>query len=153
MHRKRLKRKRFKIMKTSKIQNTFRVILGLFMLYAGIAHLTIRRIDFRAQVPDWLTTDLSLIDTVVLLSGVLEIVIALALIFWVKKKVHIGIGLAIFFILVFPGNINQYVNHIDAFSLNTDKKRLIRLLFQPVLILWVLWSTGALKYLMNRNKN
>ncbi len=137
-------------MKTSKIQNTFRVILGLCMLYAGIGHLTFRRIDFRAQVPDWITTDLSLIDTVVLLSGVLEIAIALALIFWVRKKVHIGIGLAIFFVLVFPGNINQYVNHLDAFSLNTDRKRFIRLLFQPVLILWSLWSTGALKYLINR---
>ncbi len=134
------------------IKNIFRYILGLMMLYAGIAHLTIRRVDFKAQVPTWLTEDPNLIDTVVLLSGVLEIVIALVLIFWVKRKVEIGIGLAIFYVLVFPGNINQYVNHIDAFVLTTDRSRFIRLLFQPVLILWALWCTDALKYLITKNK-
>lgn len=31
-----------------------------------------------------------------------------------------------------------------AFGLNTDRSRLIRLAFQPLLVLWALWSTGAL---------
>ena len=50
---------------------------------------------------------------------------------------------ALFFIAIFPGNINQYVNGIDAFGLDTDSARLIRLVFQPLLVLWALWSTRA----------
>ena len=70
-----------------------------------------------------------------------------------RLKIKTGIVLAIFYILIFPGNINQYVNEIDSFGLNTDKQRLIRLAFQPVLIIWALWSTGALKYLISKRKN
>ena len=40
---------------TSKTQHAFRILLGLFLLYAGISHMTFRRADFVAQVPDWLT--------------------------------------------------------------------------------------------------
>jgi uncharacterized membrane protein len=50
---------------------------------------------------------------------------------------------ALFFVLIFPGNINQYVNHLNAFGLDADTKRFIRLLFQPLLVAWALWSSGA----------
>jgi uncharacterized membrane protein len=90
-------------------------------------------------------------DFVVLASGVTEIALGLAMVFWARHKVKAGIALAIFYVLIFPGNISQYTNGIDAFGLDTDRKRLIRLFFQPVLILWALWSTGALKYLFNQS--
>lgn len=63
--------------------------------------------------------------------------------FWVKRRVFWGWVAALFFVLVFPGNIAQLTNHRDAFGLDTDLARSIRLLFQPVLIAWALWSTGA----------
>ena len=129
-----------------------RVLLGAMMTFAGIGHLTFQRVEFQAQVPRWLPNSQEFMDVVVLASGIIEISLGLCLIFWVSKKVKIGILLAIFYILIFPGNISQYTNGIDAFGLDTDQKRLIRLFFQPVLILWVLWSTGALKYLL-RKKN
>lgn len=91
-------------------------------------------------------------DIIVLASGVVEIIFGILMIMGGKLKVKTGIALAIFFVLIFPGNINQYVNQIDSFGLNTDKQRLIRLFFQPVLIIWALWSTGAMKYLINRKK-
>ena len=129
--------------KTSLIQNIFRILLGAFMLYAGISHLTFNRLEFQAQVPDWLPIGK---DLVVLASGVVEILLGLAMIFWVNQKVKVGISLAIFFVLIFPGNIAQYVNGTDGFGvLNSDRARLIRLFFQPVLIAWALWSTGAWK--------
>jgi uncharacterized membrane protein len=115
------------------------------MLFAGIAHLTFQRTEFLAQVPHWLPDNPGFKDFVVVSSGVVEIILGLAMIFWVKQKVKVGIALAIFYVLVFPGNISQYTNGIDAFGLDTDLKRLIRLFFQPVLILWALWSTGAFK--------
>lgn len=74
------------------------------------------------------------------------------MIFWKQQRTLVGIALAIFYVLIFPGNIAQYVNHTNAFGLDTDKARLIRLLFQPVLVLWALWSTGALKVLLKKEK-
>ena len=64
------------------------------------------------------------------------------LLLW-RHKAKIGALLALFFVLVFPGNLNQYIYHIDAFGLTTDTQRLIRLFFQPVLIAWALWCTGG----------
>lgn len=120
------------------------------MTIAGIGHLTFQRQEFMAQVPRWLPNNPHFMDFVVLSSGFVEIALGLSLIFLVKYKIKIGIILAVFFILVFPGNISQYTNGISAFGLDTDQKRFIRLLFQPVLILWALWSTAALSFLINR---
>ncbi len=139
-------------MKTSTTQNVFRVILGLLMIMAGIGHLTFQREEFQAQVPRWLPSSDAFMDFVVVSSGVVEILLGLAMVLLVKHKVKVGMVLAIFYVLIFPGNISQYTNGIDAFGLDTDLKRFVRLFFQPVLILWALWSTGALKYLMNKQK-
>ncbi len=139
-------------MKTTLIQNIFRVILGLLMTLAGIGHLTFQREEFQAQVPRWLPDTQAFMDFVVISSGIVEITLGLSMIFLFRHKVNVGIVLAIFYVLIFPGNISQYTNGIDAFGLNTDQKRLIRLFFQPVLILWALWSTGALKFLIKKFK-
>ena len=124
------------------IKNTIRIVLGAFMLLAGIGHLTYARETFQAQVPDWIPLSK---DFVVLASGVVEILLGLAMIFLTKKKKAVGLILAVFFVLVFPGNIAQYIEHRDGFGLDTDSKRLIRLFFQPVLIFFALYSTDALK--------
>jgi len=137
-------------MKTSLLQNTLRTLLGLFMTFAGIAHLTFQRVEFQAQVPRWLPDSQAFMDFVVLASGIIEIALGLSMILLVRHKVRVGIALAIFYVLIFPGNISQYTNGISAFGLDTDSKRLIRLFFQPILILWALWSTGALSYLRSR---
>jgi len=132
---------------TSTFQNIMRVVLGSFMILAAIGHFTFQRADFQAQVPNWIPLEK---DIVVLLSGVAEISLGLAMIFWTKQKIKVGIALAIFYVLIFPGNIAQYMNGTDAFGLNTDQSRLIRLFFQPVLIVWALWSTGVFRYLKER---
>lgn len=137
-------------MKTSLFQNILRILLGAFMVLAGIGHLTFQRVEFRAQVPGWLPDNPHVTDFVVVASGVVEIMLGLAMIFWVKQKIKVGIALAIFYVLVFPGNISQYTHGIDAFGLDTDLKRLIRLFFQPVLILWALWSTGVFRARMRK---
>jgi uncharacterized membrane protein len=136
--------------KTSIIQNIFRILLGAFMIYAGYSHLTFNRIEFQAQVPDWVPLGK---DLVVILSGIVEILLGLGMVFWAKQRVKVGLSLAVFYVLIFPGNISQYLNGTDAFgALNSDRARLIRLFFQPVLIAWALWSTGAWKAWKNRKK-
>ncbi|WP_288880116.1 DoxX family protein [Pedobacter panaciterrae] len=124
------------------LKNLARIILGLFMILAGLGHLSFQREEFQAQVPNWIPMNQ---DLVVLLSGIVEILLGVAMIFWRKQRIKVGIALAIFYILVFPGNIAQYTEHRNAFGLDTDTKRLARLFFQPVLIIWTLWSSGVLK--------
>ncbi|SER84130.1 DoxX family protein [Pedobacter rhizosphaerae] len=132
---------------TSRLQKTFKILLGTGMVLAGIGHLSFQRQEFQAQVPQWIPLDK---DFVVISSGIVEISLGLAVLFWKKQRIRSGIALAIFYVLIFPGNIAQYLNHTDAFGLNTDKARLTRLFFQPVLIFWALWSTGALNYLRKK---
>ncbi|MGH1489603.1 MAG: DoxX family protein [Acidimicrobiales bacterium] len=126
--------------KVGRIQTALRLLLGAALAYAGLSHLWWSRSEFLAQVPDWFPVDA---DLVVLASGVVEILIGVALLVAAKYRVIVGIIAAAFFIAIFPGNIAQLVEGTDAFGLNSDTSRAVRLLFQPVLVMWALWSTGA----------
>ncbi len=123
--------------------------LGLALMFAGFGHLGPNRLEFQAQVPN-LFKDYA--DLVVVLSGIVEILLGASLLLLWKYRVIIGFLTAAFFVAIFWGNISQYVNQIDAFGLNSDRARFVRLLFQPVLVLWALLSTGALKSLLNKRK-
>jgi len=136
-------------------KNLAQIGLGVFLFFAGYSHLYSNRKEFEAQVPTYLPLDP---EFVVVASGLVEMALGLLLFITVfefkKYRELIGLITAIFFILIFPGNINQYVNQIDAFGLDTDQKRLIRLFFQPLLVIWALWASGGLKYLAKfRRKN
>ena len=124
------------------------IALGAFLLSAGISHLGSNRTEFLAQVPTWLPLNA---DFVVVASGLVEITLGVLLITTVlifkRYRSQVGLITGLFFILIFPGNINQYINQIDAFGLDTDTKRLIRLFFQPPLVIWALWSSGAVALL------
>jgi uncharacterized membrane protein len=122
------------------IRKATQILLGAALIFTGTAHLTTSRITFQALVPTWLPLSP---DFVVIASGVVEIALGLALIS-LRRRREVGIATALFFIAIFPGNLNQYINHIDAFGLDTDRARAIRLLFQPLLVLWALWSAGVL---------
>ncbi len=120
------------------IRKLAQVILGAALIAAGSAHLGSNRQEFQAQVPTWLPLDP---DFVVIASGVVEIILGISLLALWRYRTQVGLTVAVFFILIFPGNINQYVNQIDAFGLDSDRERLIRLFFQPLLVLWAYWST------------
>jgi uncharacterized membrane protein len=126
-----------------------RILLGSALIFAGVGHLTFARDTFQAQVPAWLPLDA---DFVVLASGVVEISLGLALTTIGKRQAIVGTITALFFIAIFPGNVSQYLTHTDAFGLNTDEARLIRLFFQPLLVLWALWSTGAWAWIRKQVK-
>ena len=131
------------------VMHLARTLLGAALTYAGITHLTTNRTEFQAQVPTILASQA---DFVVIASGVVEILLGLSLILLIKHKEKIGWITAAFFTAIFPGNISQYINGTDAFGLNTDQARFIRLFFQPLLVIWALWCTGAWKsYRANKN--
>jgi uncharacterized membrane protein len=119
-------------------------LLGLLLLFAGVAHLTLAREEFQAQVPSWVPVDA---DVVVVASGVVEVCLGLALLAVWRQPARgiLGAVVAAFFVAVFPGNIAQFAEHKDGFGLDTDAKRAVRLLFQPLLVLWALAVTGAVR--------
>ena len=126
------------------------MLLGAALAYAGIGHLTTNRTEFQAQVPTLLK---EYADFVVLASGVVEILLGLGLIALWKYRTIIGWTTALFFVAIFWGNISQYLNGTDAFGLNSDRARFIRLLFQPLLVAWALLSTGAWKAWRKRSES
>ena len=129
----------------AQIKMTFQLLLGAFLTSGGYSHLGSNRQEFQAQVPTWLPLDP---DFVVITSGLVEMALGLSLIttlvIFKKYRGVVGLITGLFFVAIFAGNINQYINQIDAFGLDTDQKRLIRLFFQPLLVIWALWCSGAL---------
>ncbi len=125
------------------------MLLGFALAYAGVGHLTTSRQEFQAQVPTVLK---DYADFVVLASGVVEIALGVGLIALWKYRVQLGWLVAAFFVAIFWGNISQYVNGVDAFGLNSDRARLMRLFFQPLLVIWALGSTGAWRAWRSRVK-
>lgn len=120
-------------------QNTARIGLGAMMSLAGASHLTFAREDFQARVPDWFPVDK---DVVVLASGLIEIAFGAALLALPQRRALVGSALAAFYAAIFPGNISQYAERHDAFGLDSDAKRLVRLFGQPALIAAALKAAG-----------
>ena len=117
------------------------------LLFTGISHLTFARQEFVAQVPKSLPLS---DDTVVVASCVAELLIGASLIALPRQRVPVGLATAAFFVAIFPGNVAQYLNGVDAFGLDTDGKRFARLFGQPLLVAWALHSTGAWAWLRDR---
>lgn len=134
-------------MSRSPARTVARLILGAFLAFAGISHLSFARAQFHAQVPPWLPLNA---DFVIIASGIVEILLGAALLALSRWRVQVGWVVAVFFVLVFPGNISQFATHADAFGLDSDLARGIRLLFQPLLVVWALWCTGAWAAFRNR---
>ena len=123
------------------LRTVARIALGLAMVGAGTGHLTRQREEFQAQVPDWFPVDA---DLTVVVSGVAEIALGASFLALPRHKRLIGALLAAFYVVIFPGNVAQWLEGTDAFGLDTDAKRFGRLFFQPLLVLWALYGGGWL---------
>lgn len=115
-----------------------RLALATILLVAGIGHFR-STAEFTAQVPPWMPAP----EVVVYVSGVVELALGTALLLLTRYRVLVGWIVAAFFVVIFPGNISQFLTRTDAFGLDSDAARFIRLLFQPALVWLALWSTGA----------
>lgn len=116
-----------------------RLALGVVLVGAGISHFTDAE-SFLSQVPSWLPAA----DAVVAISGIIEVVLGVALVAAPRRfRPLLGWVVAAFFVAIFPGNISQFVSGTPGFGLDSDAARFIRLLFQPVLVVWALWCTDA----------
>jgi uncharacterized membrane protein len=120
------------------VRTVARWALAGLMGVAGIGHL-VATDEFLGQTPAFLPQR----ELIVVVSGVVEIGFALALVLLPRYRRQVGWALAAFFVLVFPGNLYQAIEGTSTFALDEPVERWVRLLFQPVLVLWALWSTGA----------
>jgi uncharacterized membrane protein len=125
---------------TTPLRNAARLALAAVLVFAGFSHLFWARKTFQAQVPRSIPLDP---DGVVMASGGVEIMLGAGLAVLTRDRVKVGRIIAAFFVAVFPGNIAQFVNKRDGFRLDSDRRRFIRLLFQPLLVAWAWWSTAT----------
>ena len=114
--------------------------LAALMVAAGVAHF-IALDSFLLLVPSWVPWP----TAIVWVTGVMEIALGVALVLVPEGAPRRMVGrlLAVFLLAVFVGNISQAISGVDAFGLETDAERWGRLVFQPLLIAWAMWSTGA----------
>ena len=138
------------MMPHARVRTAGRFLLGGALAFAGTSHLTTAREEFQAQVPDWFPADS---DLVVVTSGLVEIGLGAGLLLWRRRRIEVGWATGAFFVAIFPGNVAQFVEGTDAFGLDSDRARFVRLLFQPALVAWALWSTGAWRDLMERRQS
>lgn len=124
-------------------------ILGVFLLFAGTGHVGFARREFALLVPDWVPLDK---DDVVVQSGMVEIAVGGALLTLPASRARLGMAVAALFVAVFPANVDQFLARKEAFGLDSDAARLTRLSFQPLLVLWALWSTGAWREVRRRSR-
>jgi uncharacterized membrane protein len=116
-----------------------RWLLVALLGVAGAGHLVAGE-AFRAQVPPWMPWP----EAVILVSGLVELALAAALALAPRhRRPAVGWVVGAFFVVVFPGNVSQYLTGTAAFGLETDTARFVRLLIQPVLVVAALWSTRA----------
>jgi uncharacterized membrane protein len=119
---------------------TARWVLGALMVGAGVAHF-VALDPFLLLLPSWVPWP----TAIVWVTGVMEIALGVALVLAPEggPRRKVGWLLVVFLLAVFVGNISQAVSGVDAFGLDTDAERWGRLVFQPLLIAWALWSTGS----------
>lgn len=132
---------------TSPVRTLARVLLAGFLVFAGVSHFVAPQ-EFLAQVPPWMPAPL----LVVYISGVVEIALGAGLLGPRRWRPLVGLVVAGFFVVIFPGNLSQALTGAEAFGLDSDAARWGRLAFQPVLVAWALWSTGAWTALAERRR-
>lgn len=124
-----------------------RVMIAAFMLGGFVLHF--RATDsLIAITPDWVPFP----REVVLATGVLELIFAVALLIPRLRKLT-GIAIALYVIAVWPANIRQALEHIllppipDSWWYHAP-----RLALQPVLAWWALYAARVTDWPFRRNR-
>lgn len=113
-------------------------LIGVLFFIAGIMHFT-HDTDLAAITP------LPYSLEIVWLTGVMELIFALLILFSVRLKL-IGWLLSAFCLAVLPANIYMAVYDIPMFGEHVDPWVLwLRIPMQFVIIAWILWATEAWK--------
>ncbi|WP_377887585.1 DoxX family protein [Alkalihalobacillus sp. R86527] len=121
------------------------VLFALFFIFAGCAHFA-QGDGFAAMLPEWVPFRLALIYA----TGIIEILLAVLLLVPATRKLA-RFWTAVYLVVIFPANIYAAIAGIPAPGQEEVNQTLlwIRLLFQPLLIGWILWAADT----QDRHKN
>ncbi len=118
-----------------------RGVLATAFLAAGVIHL-LAPAPFLSILPPWAPWPGPLIA----LTGLAEIAGAIGLCVPRLRRAA-GLGLALYAACVFPANIQHAINDLSlAHPVLGWAYHGPRLLFQPVIVWWALWSGGAIDW-------
>jgi len=116
------------------IKKASSILLGIFFVAVGVLHF-VKTALFVGAVPPYIPYPTEM----VLISGVFEILGGIGVIVKPVRK-WAGIGLIALLIAVYPANIHMAV-HNELFPAIPPVVLWIRLVFQPILIVWVWYCT------------
>ena len=115
--------------------------LALALVFTGIDHLVTPQ-RYLAMMPGFVPFH----EAVVFFTGLCELAGAIGLLI-PKLRWLAGVMLAIYFVAVFPANIKNAVEGLSVEGLPTAQWYYwVRLLFQPLVIWWTLYSSGVIDW-------
>lgn len=117
----------------------WRLALALGMTVAGVAHL-VDPTPFVQHLPEWVPQR----EPLVLLTGLIEIGLGLALLAPQPYRRLVGLLVAAYLVAVFPGNIYVAVAGVEVDGQPGGVYPWLRLLFQPLFIWLAVWCTRPL---------
>ncbi|MDP5276604.1 DoxX family protein [Chengkuizengella axinellae] len=125
--------------------------MSIMLVFIGISHFVLID-DMLKIIPSIIPFKL----VIVYMTGVLEILFGIGLLIPRYKRIS-GILLVIYFIAVFPANLNNaiYATQLSGAIPSNPTYLWIRLALQPLLIIWVLWSSKTIltqQYLVSATK-
>jgi uncharacterized membrane protein len=110
------------------------ILFSFFFFLAGVFHF-IEAQGFAEMIPEFIP----LREEIVYITGMIEFILAVLLLI-PKTREKAGVITAIYLVLIFPANIYAAIKEIPAPGNDEANVVLlwVRLLFQPLLIWWVL---------------
>jgi uncharacterized membrane protein len=106
------------------------------MVFAGVAHWLMPT-PFVQHLPPWVPAA----EALVLVTGVVEIGLGVALLLRQPWRRRAGLALAAYLVAVFPANVYVAVAGIDVEGQPGGWYPWLRLPFQVLFVAWALWST------------
>jgi len=110
--------------------------MAIFLIFFGISHFFLMN-EMILMIPNIFPYP----GFIVYATGVIEIILAIGLIIPKTRRLS-GIFTAFYFIAVFPANVVKAMSDIDIQgTFNSPMMSWVRLLFQPIFILWALYCS------------
>jgi uncharacterized membrane protein len=113
-----------------------RIGMATAMVFAGVAHWVMPT-PFVQHLPPWVPAA----EALVLVTGVVEIGLGVALLLRQPWRRRAGLALAAYLVAVFPANVYVAVAGIEVEGQPGGWYPWLRLPFQVLFVAWALWST------------
>ena len=130
-----------------RLRGVMRVVLAAFYIAAGIAHL-LAPAQLLAITPAWVP----FARQVIFITGLFELAASVALLSGIQRK-SAGALMALYALCVWPANFKHAIDSIDLPYISSSLwYHVPRLAFQPIIIWWALFCSGAIDWPFTRSR-